>query len=265
MRTVAVAGEPFAVLDEGSGPPVLLVHGFPLDHTMWAAQIEALAPRHRVIAPDLRGFGGSVVTDDTVTMERFADDLAALLEALGVAGPVAYVGFSMGGYVAWPFAQRHRARLGRLVLCDTRAAPDAPESARARVVLAARVLAEGPAAAADAMLERLLAPGRAERDPALAGRVRATIMATDPRGIAAALAGMALRPDSRPLLAGLRLPALVVVGEHDAISTRDEMRALAQSIPGARCVEIAGAGHLTPMEAPAEVNAALLDFLGSLG
>ncbi|HZM00885.1 MAG TPA: alpha/beta fold hydrolase, partial [Planctomycetota bacterium] len=86
-----------------------------------------------------------------------------------------------------------------------------------------------------------------------------------PRGIAAALAGMALRPDSRPLLAGLRLPALVVVGEHDAISTRDEMRALAQSIPGARCVEIAGAGHLTPMEAPAEVNAALLDFLGSLG
>jgi len=261
VRTVHVAGEPFAVLDEGRGPPVLLVHGFPFDHTMWSAQIEALAPRHRVIAPDLRGFGGSVVTSGTVGMERFADDLAGLLDALGVSEPTGYVGFSMGGYVAWPFVRAHRRRVSRLALCDTRAAPDAPEAARARSELAARVLAQGSSVAADAMLPRLLAPGRAEHDPALASRVRGIMLAADPRGVAAALAGMARRPDSRPLLRGLRLPALVVVGEHDAISTRDEMRTIADALPDARYVLVPGAGHLAPMEAPREVSAALLDFL----
>src|SRR5262249_54296053 len=107
LRTVTVAGERFAVRDEGRGPPVLLVHGFPLDHGMWDAQVAALAPRQRVLAPDLRGFGRSVVTDGSVPMARMADDLAALLDALDVREPVVYVGFSMGGYVGWPFVERH--------------------------------------------------------------------------------------------------------------------------------------------------------------
>ncbi|MBM3985554.1 MAG: alpha/beta hydrolase, partial [Planctomycetes bacterium] len=121
LHDLAVAGERFRVLDQGRGPPVLLVHGFPLDHAMWAAQVDALAPGHRVLAPDLRGFGGSVVTPGTVTMGRMADDLAALLDALGVRERLVYVGFSMGGYVGWPFAARHGRRLAGLVAVDTRA------------------------------------------------------------------------------------------------------------------------------------------------
>ena len=261
MKRLSIGGESFAVQDEGRGPPVLLVHGFPLDHTMWAAQVAALAPRHRVIAPDLRGFGGSVVTPGKVTMDRMADDLAALLDALGVAEPVTFAGFSMGGYVGWPFLRSHRRRVARLVLCDTRAVADTAEAAKGRLAMADKVEAEGSAVAADAMLSKLLAPGRAERDPALAARVREVILATDARGIAAAQRGMAERADARADLPLLDLPTLVIVGEHDAISTRGEMSALAAEIPGARLVEVAGAGHTTPMEDPAAVSAALAEFL----
>ena len=103
MKTLEVNGIELATLDRGSGPPVLLVHGFPLDHTMWDAQVEALSEQYRVIAPDLRGFGRSGVTEGKVTMEQFADDLAGLLDGLEVAGPVVFCGLSMGGYVAWEF------------------------------------------------------------------------------------------------------------------------------------------------------------------
>ena len=263
MKRVPVGSESFAVQDEGRGAPVLLVHGFPLDHTMWAAQVAALSPRHRVIAPDLRGFGASVVTSGTVTMARMADDLAALLDALGVSEPVTYVGFSMGGYVGWPFLRSQRRRVARLVLCDTRAVADTAEAAKGRLAMADKVEAEGAGVAAEAMLGKLLAPGRAERDPDLARRVRDVILKTDPRGIAAAQRGMAERTDARADLPLLGLPTLVIVGEHDAISTRGEMSALAAEVPGARLVEVPGAGHTTPMEDPAAVNAALLDFLAA--
>jgi pimeloyl-ACP methyl ester carboxylesterase len=261
VTTVRVAGEAFAVRDEGRGAPVLLVHGFPLDHRMWSAQVEALRPRHRVIAPDLRGFGGSVVTDGAVTMEHYANDLAAILDALAVAEPVAYVGFSMGGYVGWAFLRRHAHRVARLVACDTRAVGDAAEAAAGRLAMAERVLAEGAGVAADAMLPKLLAPGREARDPELGRRVRGMILDTDPRGIAAAQRGMARRRDATGDLPAIDLPALVIVGEHDAISTRDERRSIADALPDGRYVLVKGAGHLAPMEAPDAVSAALREFL----
>ncbi len=265
LRTVHVGGEPFAVRDEGRGPPVLLVHGFPLDHTMWDAQVEALSPRRRVLAPDLRGFGRSVVTDGTVTMTRLADDLAALLDALQVREPVVYVGFSLGGYAGWPFVERHGTRLAALVACDTRASADTPEAAAGRRAMADRVLAEGSVVAADAMVPKLLAAGRPERDPALARAVREVILRTDPRGIAAAQRGMAERAEWRPRLGEVRVPLLAIVGEKDVLTTPAEVREMAAAVAGARLVEVPGAGHTTPMEAPGAVSEALTEFLEGLG
>ena len=265
LRTVTVAGESFAVRDEGRGPPVLLVHGFPLDHTLWAAQIDALAPRQRVLAPDLRGFGRSVVTDGTVTMTRMADDLAALLDALGVREPVVYAGFSMGGYVGWPFLERHGARVRALVAVDTRPGADTAEAAAGRRAMAEKVLKEGSAVAADAMLTKLLAAGRPERDPALAAAVRAIIVRTDSRGIAAAQRGMAERADWRGRLRELvRMPMLAIVGEQDVLTPPADARAMVAEVPGARLVEVKGAGHTTPMEQPAAVSAAMGEFLAGL-
>jgi pimeloyl-ACP methyl ester carboxylesterase len=261
LRTLTVGGERFALVDRGDGPPLLLVHGFPFDHRLWAAQTEALSASHRVIAPDLRGFGGSVVTPGTVTMERHADDLAALLEVLDERRPVVLAGFSMGGYVAFAFRRRHAARLAGLVLCDTRSIADDTAGARNRHDLAARVLEQGAGVVADAMLPRLLAPDTPRRHPEVAAAARAMMESTAPEGIAAALRGMAGRPDVTPELGAIAVPTLVVCGEHDALSTPDEMVGMSASIPGARFLTVPDAGHLAPLENPAAVTAALAAFL----
>ncbi len=264
MKTRTVNGVELAFVDRGTGPPVMLVHGFPLDHTMWDAQIEALSPACRVIAPDLRGFGRSGVTDAVVTMQRFADDLAALLEALEVDEPIVLCGLSMGGYVAFQFWQRYRLRLRGLVLCDTRAVADTPEMAAGRLEMADRVLREGPAPLVEAMMPKLFAKAAVEERPEVVRCLRRVMTSNDPKGIAAAGRGMAQRPDVTATLGEIDCPTLVLVGELDAISTAEEMRRIARAIPGARFVEIAGCGHMSTMEKPAEVSAALLEFLGQL-
>jgi pimeloyl-ACP methyl ester carboxylesterase len=264
LRSVSLSGEIFVVRDEGRGPPLLLVHGFPLDHTMWEAQIEALAPRFRVLAPDLRGFGRSAVTDGTVSMARMSDDLAAVLDALDVREPLVYAGFSMGGYVGWEFLARHGRRVRALAAVDTRASADTPEGADGRRKMADEVLAKGAAVAADAMVPKLLAAGRPDSDPELARHVREIILRNDPRGIAAAQRGMAERADWRAKLGELRLPFLVLAGQKDGLISTQEQREMAAAVPGARYVEIADAGHTPPMERPAAVNDALRSFLASL-
>ena len=120
MHSCMVNGIRLATVDQGRGPPVLLIHGFPLDHSMWDGQIETISSRYRVLAPDLRGFGQSGVTDASVSMEQHADDLAALMDALGIADPIVLCGLSMGGYIAFEFWRKYSPRLRALVLCDTR-------------------------------------------------------------------------------------------------------------------------------------------------
>lgn len=261
MKTVTLGTNRFAVDDRGSGPPVLFVHGFPLDHTMWQAQCSAFESTYRVIAPDLRGFGASDVTIGTVTMEQMADDCAAILDALGVAEPVALIGLSMGGYVAWQFLRKHAARLGKLVLCDTRAAADTPQGGETRLKMAEHVLAHGTSAVAEAMLPKLFAPSTAERHPHVVDAVRQMILHAPPQGVAAAQRGMAQRLDMTAMLPTIKTQTLVICGEHDAISPLEEMRGIAADIPGARLAIIRDAGHMAPMENPLAVNAALREFL----
>lgn len=256
------------VVDAGQGPPLLLVHGFPLDHTMWQGQIEALSASRRVIAPDLRGFGDSDVTDgprtdSTMTMQQFADDLAALLDALAVAEPVAFCGLSMGGYIGWQFVQRHRGRLSHLIQCDTRATADTDEARAARLKAAEIVLKEGTQPIAASMLPKLFAESTAADNPTVVEATRQVMLNTSPQAIAAAQRGMAERPDVTEMLGRIDVPTLILVGEHDVISPPDEMRAIAAAIPGARFVQIDAAGHMAPLEQPAAFNAAIREFLTS--
>lgn len=264
MKTQTVNGIELAFVDQGSGTPVVLVHGFPLDHTMWNAQIDALSESCRVIVPDLRGFGRSGASDGTVTMQQFAGDLASLLDGLGIDQPVALCGLSMGGYVALQFWQKYRSRLRGLILCDTRAVSDTPEMAAARLEMAERVLREGPAPLVEGMVPKLFVQTTAQAQPEMVDSLRRVMMDSSPKGIAAAARGMAQRPEMVSRLAEIDCPTLVIVGERDAISTPDEMRTIARAIPHARFVEIAGCGHMSPMERPAEVSAAILEFLGGL-
>ncbi len=250
-----------AYIDRGTGPVVLLVHGFPFDHTMWNAQVDALAETHRVLAVDLRGFGASSVTKGTVTMDRFADDLARFLDVLKVDEPIRLGGLSMGGYVALAFARRHARRLARLILFDTRAAADPPEVAAKRLATAESVLNDGAEKMVDAMIPVLFARKSLEQKRDLIDAVRRTMLATDPHGIAAAARGMAKRPDSTSLLPSITVPTLVLVGLEDRPSPPEEMRQIAEAIPNGHMVEIPEAGHLTPLEQPERVNQELTTFL----
>jgi len=250
------------ITERGRGTPLLLVHGFPLDHSMWQGQLDGLADRWRLLAPDLRGFGQSDVTPGIATMARLADDLAAMLDGLGIDEPVIFCGLSMGGYVAWQFALRHRRRLSKLILCDTRSIADTPEGAAGRLKTAEKVLAEGAGVVADGMLSKFFAPLTPSTQPQLVEATRQVILRTKPAGIAAALRGMAERPDVTRDLAEIDIPALVLCGEHDAISSPAEMRQIADNLPRATFVEIAGAGHMAPLEQPEAVNAAIREFLG---
>ncbi len=284
MRTISLADIEMTVEDRGSGQVLLFVHGFPLDHTMWRWQIDEFSARYRVLAPDLRGFGSSTLGNGQVTMRRYADDLAAMLDRLNVREKVVFIGLSMGGYVAWQFWQKYADRLAGLILCDTRAVADTPQTKAGRVELAARVNSEGPQAAVDAMLPKLFASqtpssstgeGRGEGEAhtqdvaslssnsALA-ETRAAILRNSPAGIAAALAGMAERPDVTEMLGSITVPTLVVVGEHDAISTPAEMRTIAGRIPGTQFALISAAGHMSPLENPRAFNAALAHFLAAV-
>ncbi len=256
-----------AVYAEGQGRPIVFLHGFPLDHTMWESQFQTFALNYRVIAPDLRGFGGSTLPPSEAgravsTMADMADDVTQHLEWLEIHEPVVLCGLSMGGYVALEFWRRHRGRLAGLVLCDTRAAADTPEAAHGRRETAAKLLAEGNTQSLTAgMTPKLFAPRTLQKQPEVVEKMRARMLATSPSGAAAALRGMAERSDFCAELANIAVPALVIVGEHDAISSPDEMRSFAAQMPHATFEVIPNAGHMAPLENPAPVNAAIERFL----
>ncbi|MGH7539125.1 MAG: alpha/beta fold hydrolase [Gemmatimonadales bacterium] len=247
----------------GEGAPLLFVHGFPLDHTMWTHQIAALQGWRR-IAPDLRGAGASDVPDEGYSMARYAEDLVAVLDVLGEARVVC-CGLSMGAYILFELLRRHPERVRALILCDTKADADTPDGKRGRDELAALAEREGMAPVAERLLPKLLGRTSRQRDPGLLQAVRATVLRAPVAGVAGALRAMRDRPDSTPLLGALRVPTLLVGGAEDELTPAADMRAMADRVPAGRWVQIDEAGHLAPLEQPAQVNAAVGGFLAELG
>lgn len=270
MKSAHLSTGDIAYIERGHGQPVLLIHGFPLDHTMWNAQIDALSAHVRMIAPDLRGFGnsplGAADPIHGISMERYADDLAELLDQLNPAidQSVVLVGFSMGGYIAWQFVRKYPARLRALVQCDTRAVADSEEARAGRLKMAENVAEWGAARVAEMMGPKLFAPSTFHSQPEVVSTVRRVVERTLPAGIAAAQRGMAERPDMTSFLPQIKLPTLIVAGSGDAISPPAEMQSIAAAIPNAEFEIIPNAGHMTTMENPFAVNQAFLNFISSL-
>jgi pimeloyl-ACP methyl ester carboxylesterase len=257
LRTAPVNGVELAYRDEGQGEPILLVHAFPLSAAMWEDQIDALATRFRVLAPDLRGFGASARGSGASSLDQLADDLAGLLDHLKL-DRATVAGLSMGGYISFALLRRHRARVARLILADTRAGADSEEGRQGREASAKLAEAEGAGAVAEAMLPKLLAAGAPAE---VRDEVRKIITANDRAGIAAAQRAMAARPDSAPLLATIDVPTLIIVGSEDVLTPPAEARAMHAAIPGSQLVELAGVGHLSNLEAPDDFNAAVEQFI----
>jgi 3-oxoadipate enol-lactonase len=247
------------VREMGDGPPVVLVHGYPLDGAMWSGVARALAPRFRVLKPDLPGRGETAAPSEG-RLSDYADFVQGLLE--GLPAPAGLAGFSMGGYVALEIARRRPDRLRALALVDTRASAD-DEAARAkRDEAIATVRASGVGAIADAMRPRLLSP-RSLSNRDLVERVDRIMKRQKPETVEGDLTAMRDRPDARERLREIAIPTLVVVGEEDALTPPADSEAMAAAIPGSRLFRVGGAGHLSPMERPGAVAAALGDFFAA--
>ena len=257
-----------ATVDEGVGVPLVLLHGFPLDHSMWRHQVEHLSGEVRVIAPDLRGYGESELGDIDSTigvpMEQYADDLNQLLDELEVTEPIVLGGFSMGGYVLWQFLNRHPHRVRAIVLCDTRAGADDLPARQTRHKMAEHINVWGAAKVAEMMTPKLFSQQTFDERPEVVKELVRLISEQNPAAIAAAQRGMAARADSTPLLRQILAPTLVIVGSQDAISTPAEMEFIAGQIPGACLQVIDAAGHMAPVEQPEAVTTTLRHFLRQL-
>jgi pimeloyl-ACP methyl ester carboxylesterase len=257
-------------------PPLVLLHAFPLSAQMWAAQREALADSYAVFTPDQRGFGGrplgegvasssgSPLGDATPSLDVVADDVAALLDAEGL-DRVVLGGLSMGGYVAMAFLRRFADRVAALVLADTKAGADTEAARQNRERIARTVLAErAPRVLLDDVLPGLVGATTASSRPQVLERVRVQVEAAPPDAVAWAQRAMANRPDSFDTLRAAGVPALVVVGTEDRLTTVDDARAMVEALPAGRLLTIAGAGHLSAMEDPTEFTAILRGFLAEL-
>ncbi len=251
----------------GSGLPLVLLHAFPLDHRLWDPQRAALSGAARVIAPDLRGFGRSPLGADEPGVDVMADDVAALLDRLGL-DRVVLAGISMGGSVAMAFARRHGDRLLGLALCDTKAAADAEPGRAKRLQTAERALAAG-AGEVGRMLREETLPGllgdtTKRSRPAVVTRVESIADDASPEAVAWAQRALAARPDSMASLRAVDVPALVVVGAEDPTVTVADADAMAAALPRGRVVVVPAAGHFTPLENPDRVSDALRGLLAEV-
>jgi pimeloyl-ACP methyl ester carboxylesterase len=250
-------------LDEGKGPALVLLHAFPLSRLMWQPQVEVFRQSYRVVAPDLRGFGGSLGFEGPPSVERMADDVALLLDELKLS-QVVLAGLSMGGYVALAFVRRHAARVRGLVLADTKAEPD-DAAARANRDRLIALAAEQPASAlVEQLVPKLLGETSRARRLDVADEVRRIAGLQAPAGVIGALKALRDRPDAGPGLAAIGAPTLVVVGVEDVLTPPDVARGLSERIPGARLVAIEAAGHLSNLENSTRFNEALRTFLAVL-
>jgi len=260
LRHIEVNGVRIAYDDVGEGRAILFIHGFMFDRTIWRSQVAALESWRR-IAPDQRGNGLSEAPERGYCMATYADDLAALLDALGV-GRTVLCGLSMGGYVAFEFLRRHRERVAGLVIMDARAEADSPERRARRNAMIARALDSGAKALADELAPKFLSESAPDE---MRKQLREMMERTPSNGIVGALEAMRDRPDSTPLLRTLAsVPTLLLIGECDARTPRASMQAMADRIPGARFDIVPDAGHVAPLENPAAVTSRLRQFLDEL-
>ena len=249
--------------DQGQGEPLVFVHAFPLNRSMWEPQVQALVERYRIVTVDLRGHGESDAPLWRYTMDQFSDDVNALMDHLSIA-QATWIGLSMGGYILFALIRTYPQLIKSLVLADTRAPADSPEGKTGRVAMAQTAYQEGPTAIAEIMIPKLLSPSSVETRPDLVNQLRHMITGNQVSGIVGDLMAMEERPDSLSLLPNIQWPTLVIVGEHDVATPPSESQEMVKRIPNGHLEIIPQAGHVSNLENPDAFNHALEKFLSSL-
>lgn len=247
----------------GEGPPVVLLHPFPVHHEFWLPIAETLASKYRLILPDVRGHGQSGIGDGPATMEKHAADLQAVLDDAEV-GRAVMVGVSIGGYLLFEFWRRFRSRVAALALCNTKAPADDHAGRAGRLQAANDVLERGTAPFFEAMTQKVLAKSTRESRPDLVDGAFRMMKEMSPEDVAQVQRGMAERPDSVATLKTINVPTLLVTGDEDALTGVKEAELMRLHIPGSEVRVIPKAGHYSAWEQPEQFARMLRQFLDSL-
>lgn len=248
----------------GDGPAVVLLHPFPVNHEFWLPVAQALAPRYRVILPDLRGHGDSDIGEGPATMEKHAADISRVMDHAEV-GRAPMIGVSIGGYALFEFWRRTRGRVAALGLCNTKAPADSPDVRGARLQAASEVLERGTEPFFEGMIGKLMSrPTRETRPDLVEGALR-MMRKMSAEDVAQVQRGMAERPDSVSTLKTINVPTLLVTGDEDEFTGIKEAELMHQHIAGSQIRVIAKAGHYSPWERSQEATVLLRQFLDSVG
>jgi 3-oxoadipate enol-lactonase len=247
----------------GEGPPVILLHPFPVNHEFWLPAAEALASRYRLVLPDLRGHGDSGVGEGPATMEKHAADIARVMDDADI-GRAPLIGVSIGGYALFEFWRRHRGRVTALGLSNTKAPADTGDARTSRLQAAEDVLERGTEQFFQSMVSRLMSPTTLETRPDLVEGVLRMMRKMSPEDVAQVQRGMAVRPDSVETLKTINVPTLLVTGEQDGFTGLNEAELMRQQIAGSELRVIPKAGHYSPWEQPEAVGLLLRQFLEQL-
>jgi pimeloyl-ACP methyl ester carboxylesterase len=258
-----INGITIAYSDQGTGLPIVFLHAFPLNRTMWAAQEHALSPQFRIITLDLRGHGESDAPLWRYTLDQSADDVRALLDHLSIQQAL-FVGLSMGGYLLFAFYRKYADRVKGLILADTRAQADTAEGKEGRFQMAQTAYKNGPSAIADLMIPKLLSPMTIQTKLDLVRQVRAMIEGNQISGVAGGLMAMADRPDSISLLNHITCPTQIIGGELDQATPPSDAKLMADQIPNAHLAVIPQAAHLANLEQPEIFNQIVASFASAL-
>ncbi|HUO58105.1 MAG TPA: alpha/beta hydrolase [bacterium] len=234
----------------GTGRPLVLLHAFPLSHVFW----KNLQPPsgYRLILPDFPGFGDSPLAETGFTLEQAAQGLQKHLKETGITAPFTLGGISMGGYWAMEFVRQFPDQISRLLLISTRPGVDKPEGRQNRLNMAERVEKEGVSFMPDLLIPGLLGGSSRSKNPAVVEQVRNWILTANPHGVALAQRAMANRRDQTPLLAGWRIPALILAGSEDSLISASESEAMSRALPDSQLSVLDRVGHLLPLEDPEE-------------
>ncbi|MFH1183788.1 MAG: alpha/beta hydrolase [Chloroflexota bacterium] len=255
-RVLNIDGMSIAFTRRGQGAPLILIHGYPLDRTIWSKVAELLEDEFDLIIPDLRGFGASDVMEADRSIIGYASDLAGLMERLKVR-KAHIVGHSMGGYVALAFAREFARKTAGLGLIASQVVADSAERKAARQATARQIIEDGIGDVVDGMAPKL------SPDAEVQALVRGVIAQQRPLGLAVALDAMAGRPDSTDVLRSFKLPMVIVHGDADELIPVERGREMKSLQPYAKYLELPGAGHLPMLENPVAVAEALR-FLGAV-
>jgi len=247
----------------GDGPPVILLHPFPVHHEFWLPVVDALSTRYRLILPDLRGHGESEVGDGPATMEKHAADIIRVMDDADI-GRAPLIGVSIGGYAIFEFWRRHRGRVAALGLCNTKAPADGPEARAGRLQAANDVLERGTEPFFESMVPKLMAKTTREMRPDLVDGALRMMRKMSPEDVALVQRGMASRPDSIETLKTINVPTLLVTGDEDVMTGVNEAELMRQHIPNSELRVIPKAAHYSPWEQPGDAAKIFRQFLDGL-